>query len=338
MAFHDALHRASWGIKSLLPANLWKPLRRLVLKSGLIRIYDRSEKLCLINALRSLLKEGKCKSLTGEQEKILKTASKKDVLEKLILTWYDWQNGLFNFNGVKIPFDAVSKNINNDVLWTLETFLFFLLFEDNYDISIAGYLDKYLMGSAPYGWKDGGFDVTVHQGDTVIDAGAWIGDFSAYASAKGAAVYAFEPAHQSFMILQQTARLNERIIPVEKGLSDKTGALQLYTDGGTGMGNSLITREDALYSAVETVQVAALDDFVKENNIQRVDFIKADIEGAERDMLKGAQYVLKTFAPRLALCTYHLPDDPEVMERLIKEANPNYRIIQREKKLYACVE
>ena len=63
----------------------------------------------------------------------------------------------------------------------------------------------------------------------------------------------------------------------------------------------------------KTVNVTTIDEFVKSNNIEKVDFIKADIEGAERDMLRGATEVLKKFAPKLAICIYHLPDDKEVL-------------------------
>jgi hypothetical protein len=68
-----------------------------------------------------------------------------------------------------------------------------------------------------------------------------------------------------------------------------------------------------------------------------VDFIKADMEGAERDMLKGATNVLKTFALKPAICTCHLPDDSEVLENIIKEANPAYTVVHLRHKLFAAV-
>ena len=90
-------------------------------------------------------------------------------------------------------------------------------------------------------------------------------------------------------------------------------------------------------SRTESVETVTLDSFVRENKLERVDFIKADIEGFERHMLQGAQETLRKFAPKLALCTYHLPDDPQVLENLIKQANPNYNVVQKRKKLYASV-
>lgn len=80
-----------------------------------------------------------------------------------------------------------------------------------------------------------------------------------------------------------------------------------------------------------------LDNWVLKNNISRVDFLKSDIEGAERLMISGGQNVLKKYAPKLAICTYHLPDDREVLTELILKANPEYKIEYSWKKLYGYV-
>lgn len=85
------------------------------------------------------------------------------------------------------------------------------------------------------------------------------------------------------------------------------------------------------------VPTITIDEFVKSNQIEKVDFIKADIEGAERLMLEGAQETLLKHAPKLSLCTYHLPDDKKVLAELILRANSKYTIQYHWEKLYAYV-
>jgi len=141
----------------------------------------------------------------------------------------------------------------------------------------------------------------------------------------------------------KTAELNGKIYPIKKGLSDKTTTQNLFThkDGEnicTGNYTFMDRSSDQDFHADVSVETITLDDFVKERKLERVDFIKSDIEGFERNMLQGAQETLKNFAPKLALCTCHLPDDPEVMSDLIMKANPRYKIVQGKMKLYASVK
>jgi len=68
-----------------------------------------------------------------------------------------------------------------------------------------------------------------------------------------------------------------------------------------------------------------IDDVVRELNIQRVDFVKTAIEGAERHALKGAARVLSAHAPRLVVSSFHLPDDPAVLKETVL-AHQSYHV------------
>lgn len=196
-------------------------------------------------------------------------------------------------------------------------------------------------------------NVNLNEGDVVIDCGANVGLFSAVAASKvkkGGKVYSFEPVHNTYKILQKTGKLYDNIETVKKGLSNKNELMEIdITSYDENMGTPTIVEEmkekrlkqskDEFEASkyCETIEVLTLDEFVKNNNINRVDFIKADIEGAERLMLEGARMILKEFEPKLSICTYHLPDDPEVLEKIILDSNPNYVIEHKWCKLYAYV-
>ena len=243
----------------------------------------------------------------------------------------------YQIKDVKLPILGVDDENMLRGLVLGDTFYSYLYCSDKYDERTFDKCDKFL-GEGLYGLVNSQVNVTVEPGDIVIDAGSWIGDFAAYASVRGATTYAFEPADETFAYLEQTAKLNKNIIPVKKGLSDENTSTTLYVnvEGNSG-GNALRLKTNEEMKASSSVETVKLDDFVHENNLPRVDFIKSDIEGFERHMLAGAQGVLREFAPKLALCTYHLPDDPEVMADLIKQANPKYNIVQKRKKLFASV-
>lgn len=259
---------------------------------------------------------------TGHSSHIRQDMHFKRIHKKLLSMGYVKEDH-YDLSGIKLP--IMDAN-------TMRAF-FKQSFEDDYYIYLFGnddyeekIIDKYfyLLIEGPYCLKNNLIDVTVKAGDIVIDAGSWAGDFAAYASVKGAVTYAFEPSDYFFRMLEKTAELNHGIIPVMKALSDVTQDSSkihgIYSSG----------HEDIFDSIT-------IDDFVRENNIPRVDFIKSDIEGNERKMLAGAQETLRRFAPKLALCTYHLPDDPAVMSSLIRQANPKYNIIQKRMKLFASV-
>lgn len=252
-----------------------------------------------------------------------------------------YQNDHYQIGAIKFPLmDKINEGTLKYGVY-LDTFGSYIYFNDKYDERTVDACIS-LSPEGPYGLVNDKVNVTVEPGDIVIDAGTWIGDFAAYSAMKGATAYAFEPTQTTYNILLQTIELNKdlpgKIIPVNKGLSDKNAQLEILINELGSSGNTFLSeRKNENYTKSQQIEVVRLDDFVKQNNLPRVDFIKADIEGSERDMLAGAQETLKTFAPKLALCTYHLKDDPEVLEALIKQANPAYNVVQKSKKLYASV-
>ncbi|MDR0231335.1 MAG: FkbM family methyltransferase [Dysgonamonadaceae bacterium] len=250
--------------------------------------------------------------------------------------WLKQENGqqFYDFNGVKMPYITEIESVSALKQVFEDVFLIPCRFGDNHDKKNVERVDFYVPEGA-YGYIDGSFDVSVKADDIVIDAGAWFGDFSAYAASKGAVVYAFEPEKRNFEILCETKRLNpnSKIIPTQKGLSDYNKTAEIFINGNL----SHSTQKSCLDNEKQEIILTTLDRFVEENHLTKVDFIKSDIEGDERNMLRGAKETLRKFASKLALCTYHLPDDAEVMTKIILEANPNYTIKYMRHKLFAVV-
>ncbi|MCL2074990.1 MAG: FkbM family methyltransferase [Betaproteobacteria bacterium] len=190
----------------------------------------------------------------------------------------------------------------------------------------------------PYEYEN----VSMAEGDIVFDCGANMGLFSAVASRYGCRVFAFEAIPDIIdNYLSKTANMNGSIEVCNFAVWDKEEMLEfsfLLDNFGGSRCDQLLRKIDFKERRKQfTVPAITLDAFVERNGIRRVDFIKADIEGAERNMLLGARKILKEFAPKLSICTYHLPDDPEVLREIIMEANPKYQIVEKFKKMYAYV-
>lgn len=242
----------------------------------------------------------------------------------------------FDFNGIYLP-DFTMGEIDNmkALYYTYKDVLsVYCEHNDNYFYKIVDKLDSKLPEGVYCYTGVNGEDITIKKGDTVIDAGAWIGDFSAYAAKKGANVYAFEPAKKQLEWLEKTAEWNGAITICPYGLGEKsdTVAFDMKEEGNLICGSDMISE-----NGNTTIKIITLDSWVKEKNILKVDFIKADIEGFERNMLKGATWVLKNMQPKLSICTYHIKDDPEVLKDIILKANPKYKVMQRKMKLFAYV-
>jgi len=166
----------------------------------------------------------------------------------------------------------------------------------------------------------------VQQGDTVIDCGAHVGTFTADALARGARrVVAIEPDATNLECLRRNfAReiAEERVVLVPKAVWSEEKMLKFtISDANSGKGSAVL---DSGNRQVE-VPATTIDTLVRELGIEKVDYIKMDIEGAERHALRGGLGTLTRDRPVLLLESYHLPDDAVVLPRVVRQAHTDYR-------------
>ncbi len=139
----------------------------------------------------------------------------------------------------------------------------------------------------------------IQPGMTVLDLGAHHGLYTLLASKRignTGRVFSFEPSPRERNALRVHLRLNrcKNVDLQELALGDQNGDSDLYVveDWAAGC-NSLRPPDVAARSSPVSVRVVRLDDWLAEHKIERVDFIKLDVEGAELSILKGAQRLLK---------------------------------------------
>src|SRR5262249_61446140 len=160
----------------------------------------------------------------------------------------------------------------------------------------------------------------------VIDGGACFGDTAlAFATNVGreGMVHSFEP-----MALQRA--FYERNRERNRGLADVLRiheyALDRVSDGVVHFQNAGASARRVRDGSGIDVKTITIDNFVQRFSLERVDFIKMDIEGGESNALIGASETIRRFRPRLAISAYHSLDDLVELARKISEIEPSYQL------------
>lgn len=133
-------------------------------------------------------------------------------------------------------------------------------------------------------FADGGderyrYTYAMSQDSIVFDLGGYEGRFANKIYQKyGSNIYIFEPMKKYYDILTNNFSQNEKVKIFDFGCSDKNETIKIYHSDDA----SSVYKVTGSY---EEIKVRKLSDFIEENNIQKVDLLKINIEGSEFEVL-----------------------------------------------------
>lgn len=143
----------------------------------------------------------------------------------------------------------------------------------------------------------------------IVHAGAYFGDFLPALSASvssGSKVWAFEPDSENYYCARKTLELNEieNVELTNGALASEEGVvvLQTVTPGGFSLGGgSRIITEEVIDERIgyESVEVVATDSVIGSD--RKVSIVQLDVEGYEKEALKGGLETIKKDLPFIIL-------------------------------------
>ncbi|WP_287128119.1 FkbM family methyltransferase [Candidatus Cyanaurora vandensis] len=138
-------------------------------------------------------------------------------------------------------------------------------------------------------------------GDIFLDIGANGGLFTVIAAKQVGPtghVYAFEPGLRELALLRENIALNglTNVTVIERAVSDRSGTTRfaISTDGAM---NSLAQTNHPGQKIEQwlTIQTVSLDDFIQQVPLAQVNFVKMDVEGAERLIFAGGEQFFRAY-------------------------------------------
>jgi FkbM family methyltransferase len=136
------------------------------------------------------------------------------------------------------------------------------------------------------------FQLLNADGHVMLDVGAHHGWSLAPFAERGWEVHAFEPDPDNRAVLSDKYGNVSNVTIVPAAVSDQAGSLTLYTSEESAGISSLAPFTES-HEAATTVDVIKLGDYMAGHDIRRVDFLKIDVEGFERNVLAGYNWAVE---------------------------------------------
>jgi FkbM family methyltransferase len=143
------------------------------------------------------------------------------------------------------------------------------------------------------------YDLGAHQGFLSIVAARQVGD--------AGKVYSFEPFPYNFAFLKENMQINKisNIKTFQVAVSNKAGKIK-FSNSVHDTANTYLSQSPTFSNNFLEVHAVSLDELIESREIVPPDFIKIDVEGAEFDVLQGAQKLFLTHSPVVYLETHNV--------------------------------
>lgn len=173
---------------------------------------------------------------------------------------------------------------------------------------------------------------TVKENDVVIDAGANHAYLSIYYGKKvgtNGKVYAFEPDAINIVEMEANIALNPTVenIKIQEELIWNENTKLEFFEAGSVSSSIHYKPENATAILKDAITI---DSFQEREQLNRLDFIKMDIEGAEIEAMDGLVEVLEKFKPNFAIASYHWVNEEQTykkVEAFFKAKNYPYKTV-----------
>lgn len=162
--------------------------------------------------------------------------------------------------------------------------------------------------------------INLGENETYLDLGAYRGDtvFDFLSRTKSyEKIYAVEPDLKTFKKLKSATEEIQNIVLINGAISDKTQKGYFVMNGSRGSNIS---------NSGTQIDFFCADYIIGENDIT---YIKADVEGAEVDFIKGAANIIKTKKPKMQIACYHKSDDLINIPNEVLKIRNDYKVYMR---------
>ena len=156
-----------------------------------------------------------------------------------------------------------------------------------------------------------------------VDCGAYNGDTAKEMICKCKNVdkiYALEPDKRNFKKLSAFAETDSRVIPINAASWNEDTILCFDASGNRNANPFSLNSKKTVEIEAKTVDSICS---------KTADYIKYDVEGAERQALLGSKNTIEKCSPDLLVSVYHRNEDLFDLPLLINELNPNYKLYLR---------